>query len=88
MNEEIKTKAKFYLKQYAENLSDRIISINECIRTEENSLAGVPKGSDPESTAKREYQQEYYGNRLQLWKERLKKRTGTLKEIDEIVTKL
>jgi len=86
MNEEIKTKAKFYLKQYAENLSDRIGNIKECIREEEKCLASVPKGNDEDSKTCREFQQDYHGTKLQHWTDKLEKRISALNEIEQIIT--
>ena len=88
MNEEIRDKAKFYLKQYAENLSDRIGQIKPLISQEERCLERITKYTDPESVEKQNYQRDYYTNRLNMWKDRLVQRTEQLEGVEEVISKL
>lgn len=88
MNEEIRNKAKFYLKQYAENLSDRIGQIKPLIAQEERCLASITNHTDPDSVEKQDYQREYYTKRLNSWKDRLTQRTEQLQGVEEVISKL
>ena len=87
MKEETQTKAKFYLKKYAENLADRVCQIKQLLIQNEFQLERaenlVVGHVDFEG---KQGQIEYYSKRVADWRDRCKKRTKVLQEIDETIS--
>ena len=78
MKEEIKTKAKFYLQQYAENLSDKIGDIKTFLCQQERNVAYHTKRKANPSIDKKDetdadWAIEYYQEKVADWKDKLEK---------------
>ena len=87
MKEEIQTKAKFYLKQYAENLADRVCQMKPLLIQSEWQL----KRAEDLVINDREFENkqgqiDYYSYHVADWNDRYEKLSKKLKEIDEIIS--
>lgn len=81
MNEEIRESAKFFLKQYAEKVSDKLISSQHFLTEQKRILASLGPNGDA-------WYQNLLQERIDKWESLIPNQVTKLRNIDNVIAAL